>query len=144
MNKIFCNNLFWTSRFSSIDPNSLVSFCHHLASVIVSRLPDKMCGQFCTLMPLPLSALVCRCILPPMFLFIVTETMLNDRQNHMNKIFCNNLFWTSRFSSIDPKSLVSFCHHLASVIVSRLPSHLKPLCQFQPKLIWIILIHLGY
>ena len=58
-------------------------------------------------------------------------------------IYCDQLNVILIFSSPDPKGHVSYCHHLASVVVVcrklfQKSSPLKVLDQWKPNLVWII------
>ena len=67
--------------------------------------------------------------------------MLLGRRNATTGGSGNNLASVSLFSSPDPKSHVSYCHHLASVVRRKLfqkSSPLKVLNQWKPNLVRII------
>ena len=59
----------------------------------------------------------------------------------VNFITCGCELSAPFFSSPDPKGHVSYCHHLASVVLRKLfqkSSPLKVLDQWKPNLVWII------
>jgi hypothetical protein len=68
----------------------------------------------------------------------------NIKNYIMNIIHARNIYsFYPIFSSPDPKGHVSYCHHLASVVVVRRKlfqksSPLKVLDQWKPNLVWII------